>query len=167
MIDSVRKNVGPDFPVIMRLNAFEGALQPGGIEIEGAVRAAKRFSAHGLDALDISQGSYDIEDMQVPAEVVVLGGGLVGLEATEILCEQGKHVTIVEMAGAVARDVAAYTQQHTRWMLQDYGVDIRVNTRVLSVGPDSITESFDGRTHEIEAMGAREMLYVNGASRER
>lgn len=66
-------------------------------------------------------------------------------------CEQGKHVTIVEMAGAVARDVAAYTQQHTRWMLQDYGVDIRVNTRVLSVGPDSITVSFDGRTHEIEA----------------
>lgn len=53
VIDSVRKNVGPDFPVIMRLNAFEGALQPGGIEIEDAVRAAKRFSAHGLDALAV------------------------------------------------------------------------------------------------------------------
>lgn len=266
VVENVRSKVGPDFPVIMRLNAFEGALQPGGIEIEDAVRAAKRFAAHGLDALDISQGSYDIEDIQVPAyyypekfnaanaavfkrelglpvicagriggqlniackaphkqlmlgnahvmatlaqhagarirlqteatpsrierfepdlvvlatgarpavppipgierahdawkviegldfvkeqDVVVLGGGLVGLEATEILCEQGKHVTIIEMAEAVARDVASYTQQHTRWMLQDYGVDIRTSTTVLSLDEGSVRVRFDGREHSI------------------
>lgn len=389
VVENVRSKVGPDFPVIMRLNAFEGALQPGGIEIEDAVRAAKRFAAHGLDALDISQGSYDIEDIQVPAyyypekfnaanaavfkrelglpvicagrlnspelceevltagqadfvavgrgqladpdfvlkaaegrtdelmrcigceqgcvqhifdpslggigcvynaacgredeaaivpaeqpkrllvigagpaglelarvaalrghtvevleragriggqlniackaphkqlmldnahvmatlaqhagarirlqteatpsrierfepdlvvlatgarpavppipgierahdawkviegldfvkeqDVVVLGGGLVGLEATEILCEQGKHVTIIEMAEAVARDVASYTQQHTRWMLQDYGVDIRTSTTVLSLDEGSVRVRFDGREHSIAA----------------
>lgn len=389
VVENVRAKVGPDFPVIMRVNAFEGALQPGGIELPDAVRAARRFAGRGLDALDISQGSYDIEDIQVPPyyypekfnaanaavfrkeiglpvicagrlnspeiceqvledgqadfvgvgrgqladpdfvkkaqtgetdvlmrcigceqgcvehifnpalggigcvynaacgredatrivpaeqpkrvlvigtgpagleaarvcalrghtvevldragrtggqlniackaphkglmaddanvmatlaeragatirlqtaatedrirafapdfvvvatgarplvphipgienaldawqviegrtfvkadDVVVLGGGLVGIEATEILSEQGKHVTVVEMAGAVARDVAAYTQQHTRWMLQDYGVDIRVNTTVTEVAEHEVKVRFDGRDHTIPA----------------
>lgn len=66
VVENVRKKVGPDYPVLMRVNAEEGALQPGGIHIEEAIEAAKKFVAAGVDCLDISQGSYDIEDQQVP-----------------------------------------------------------------------------------------------------
>lgn len=66
VVKNVRKKVGPDFPVFMRVNAYERCLVPGGIEIEDAIKAAKKFVAAGVDCLDISQGSYDIEDIQVP-----------------------------------------------------------------------------------------------------
>lgn len=66
VVENIRKKVGADYPVLMRVNAYERCLQPGGIEIEEAIEAAKRFAAAGIDCLDISQGSYDIEDIQVP-----------------------------------------------------------------------------------------------------
>ena len=66
VVENVRKKVGPDFPVIMRVNAYERCLQPGGIEIEDALKAAEYWVEAGIDCLDISQGSYDIEDIQVP-----------------------------------------------------------------------------------------------------
>ena len=66
VVENVRKKVGPDFPVIMRVNAYERCLQEGGIEIEDALKAAEYWVAAGVDCLDISQGSYDIEDIQVP-----------------------------------------------------------------------------------------------------
>lgn len=66
VVENIRQKVGPDYPVLMRVNAYERCLQPGGIEIEEAIEAANMFAAAGIDCLDISQGSYDIEDIQVP-----------------------------------------------------------------------------------------------------
>ena len=66
VVENIRKKVGPNYPVLMRVNAYERCLQPGGIEIEEAIEAARKFVAAGIDGLDISQGSYDIEDIQVP-----------------------------------------------------------------------------------------------------
>lgn len=66
VVKNVRAKVGPDYPILMRVNAYERCLEPGGIEIDEAIEASKKFVAAGVDCLDISQGSYDIEDIQVP-----------------------------------------------------------------------------------------------------
>lgn len=66
VVENIRKKVGSSYPVLMRVNAYERCLQPGGIEIKEAIEAAGKFVTAGIDCLDISQGSYDIEDIQVP-----------------------------------------------------------------------------------------------------
>ncbi|MFE8100280.1 FAD-dependent oxidoreductase [Brenneria goodwinii] len=52
----VRRNVGPDFPVIVRFSADEGFL--GGRDISEARVLAQLFEEWGLDALDVSVGAY-------------------------------------------------------------------------------------------------------------
>lgn len=106
--------------------------------------------------------------------VAVMGGGLVGIETMEILSEQGKHVIMIEMMDAVARDIAAYLHQHTMFELRDYGVDVRVSTKCLEVVDDGVIVEKDGEKSKIEAgavicaLGARsnkdveEMLQSTG-----
>ena len=89
------------------------------------------------------------EDGISGSHVVVIGGGLVALEAVEILCGQGKRVTIVEMLDEVGRGIAAYLKQHTMWMLRDFGVDVRIRTRCMSLDANFITVERDGVTETI------------------
>jgi 2,4-dienoyl-CoA reductase-like NADH-dependent reductase (Old Yellow Enzyme family)/thioredoxin reductase len=64
VIENVRRKVGGDFPVILRMSAIEHV--EGGIELEDAIKAAKLYAKVGLDALDVSQGCYDALAYTVP-----------------------------------------------------------------------------------------------------
>lgn len=92
--------------------------------------------------------------------IVVIGGGLVGLEAMEILAEQGKKITIVEMLDGVARDIAAYLKQHTMFMLRDYNVDVRTNTKCVAIDENSITVEKNGVQ---ETISCDAVVYATGS----
>ena len=64
VIQAVRAQVGPDFPILFRLSAQENV--PGGIELEEGIAAARLYEQAGVDALDISQGCYDALPYTVP-----------------------------------------------------------------------------------------------------
>ena len=64
VIQAVRAQVGPDFPILFRLSAQENV--PGGIELEEVIAAARLYEQAGVDALDISQGCYDALPYTVP-----------------------------------------------------------------------------------------------------
>jgi 2,4-dienoyl-CoA reductase-like NADH-dependent reductase (Old Yellow Enzyme family) len=51
----VRKTVGPDYPVLIKLNAADNL--DGGLQIDDAVYAAEKLSAAGIDAIEISAGT--------------------------------------------------------------------------------------------------------------
>ncbi|MBW1818022.1 MAG: FAD-dependent oxidoreductase [Deltaproteobacteria bacterium] len=61
-----------------------------------------------VSALDVLRG-----DVNVGQTVVIIGGGLIGLETAEFLVEQGKKVTVVEMRRHLAEDVGP----SMRWAL--------------------------------------------------
>ncbi len=74
-------------------------------------------------------------------EVVVIGGGYIGLEAAAILSKIGKRVTLLEMQNRVLARVAGedlsrfYEVEH-----RAQGVDVRLNTEVSAiVGDDRVT----------------------------
>ncbi|HIU76030.1 MAG TPA: FAD-dependent oxidoreductase [Candidatus Pelethocola excrementipullorum] len=94
---------------------------------------------YAYDAWNVLAGQGIKEDF-----VVIIGGGLVGIEMMEILGEQGKKLMVVEMMDAVARDVAAYLAQHTRWQFDKYHVDVRTNTKCVAITEDSVTLEQDG-----------------------
>lgn len=94
--------------------------------------------------------------------VVIVGGGLVGIETMEILGEQGKKIMIVEMADAVARDVPAYLTQHTRWQFDKYYVDIRLNTKCVRITKDEVTLEQDGVQ---ETIACKAVVIATGSRR--
>jgi 2,4-dienoyl-CoA reductase-like NADH-dependent reductase (Old Yellow Enzyme family) len=51
---AVRRTVGPDFPVLVKLNVDD--FLPGGVRLQEAKLAARRLAALGVDALEISGG---------------------------------------------------------------------------------------------------------------
>jgi 2,4-dienoyl-CoA reductase-like NADH-dependent reductase (Old Yellow Enzyme family) len=54
---AVRKEVGDDYPVLIKMNADD--MIEGGLEVEEAVRAAKRLEELGIDAVEVSGGMYE------------------------------------------------------------------------------------------------------------
>lgn len=65
IIDGIRKECGPDFPISVRLTAdefYDTIGYPGqGITLDEGVEIAKRLEGFGIDALNISSGGYDTD----------------------------------------------------------------------------------------------------------
>lgn len=62
IIRRVRKEVGPNFPILIRMNGYEHL--EGGISLEDAVQQAKLFVEAGVDALDVSSGPSETSHWQ-------------------------------------------------------------------------------------------------------
>ena len=62
IIQGVRKAVGPDYPIIIRMNGSDHV--EGGITLEDAVEQARLFEKAGADALDISSGPSEAHHWQ-------------------------------------------------------------------------------------------------------
>jgi pyruvate/2-oxoglutarate dehydrogenase complex dihydrolipoamide dehydrogenase (E3) component len=65
--------------------------------------------------------------------VLVIGGGTVGCEVAEFLCEKGKEVIIVEILDDLARDMDRINRLPLLLSLEAYGVRILTKTKVASV----------------------------------
>ncbi len=57
VVRRVRREVGPDFPILFRFSAEEPV--PAGLSLEEGVAYAKILEGEGVDALDVSCGSYE------------------------------------------------------------------------------------------------------------
>jgi len=57
IIRGIKSAAGADFPVAIKLNSSD--LMPGGLGIEEAVEAGRRFESDGLDAIEVSGGTSE------------------------------------------------------------------------------------------------------------
>ena len=76
--------------------------------------------------------------MPIAQEVVVIGGGLVGLELSEYLVERGRKVTILEPGKDLGPELAIVRRARVLHMLREHGVDIQRGTRITSIGNDAV-----------------------------
>ena len=67
---------------------------------------------------------------EIGHNVLVIGGGMVGLECAEFLVEKGHEITIVEMLEDVARDMDPISKKLTLAKLNSSGVKILTDTKV-------------------------------------
>ena len=92
------------------------------------------FSLHGV--ADAEGVRAALENSRA-RDVVILGGGLIGIEITEALVRKGCRVTIVEMRSQIMRlldeEMARLLESH----LESQGVKILTNTNVLALEGDS------------------------------
>lgn len=96
------------------------------------------FTLHGVHD---AEGIKAILAQGKAEDVVIIGGGLIGVETTEALATHGCRVTVVEMLPQILNmldwDIARLVEQH----LESKGVRVQTNTRALAL------ESDDGSEH--------------------
>ncbi|MDL2226069.1 NAD(P)/FAD-dependent oxidoreductase [Deltaproteobacteria bacterium OttesenSCG-928-M10] len=99
-----------------------------------------------LIAADIFQGQG------VPGDrVVVIGGGLVGVEIAEYLADQNKKVTIVEMAGDVLPEAGLGIKKLTLGRLSAKGVRLLIESKLLEVKESGVVVERLGQSEFIAA----------------
>jgi len=87
-----------------------------------------------------------LEKVQVGRRVVVVGGGLVGIELALYLAKQGKEVTVVEALPEIARDLEpisklALIRARRPWpedLLWKYEIVVLTSTPVVEVKKDGV-----------------------------
>ena len=85
----------------------------------------------------------------VETRIIVVGGGQVGCEVAELLSQQGKDVTIVEILDDIARDMDRINRLSLVMALEDLGVRIITKTRVESVTDQGVW---------VDCLGEKELI---------
>lgn len=83
------------------------------------------------------------------SEVVVIGGGLVGLEAAEILASEGKNVHVVEMMDVIGKDLDLLVRGHMMSALKNLGVKLHAGAACKEITDDAITIEHNGKSESI------------------
>jgi 2-enoate reductase len=88
----------------------------------------------------------------VGKRVLVIGGGLCGSEAAAHLAQQGKHVTIVEMAGQlIPEGKNANTMLAIHSLLAESKVEVLTNTKLVEITKSGAVVERDGSRQELAA----------------
>ena len=88
---------------------------------------------------------------EIPGELVVIGGGVIGLEMASYFNSVGSHVTVVEMLDHIAGPT---DQGISKILLGNYtkkGVDFKLGCKVTAVGDGKVTFEENGKTQSVKA----------------
>lgn len=83
--------------------------------------------------------------------IVVIGGGLVGLEVAEYLAERDNKVTVVEMLDEVGKDLGQLRKICVMENLHTLGVNTVVNATCTEIKENGVLVEINGETKEIKA----------------
>ncbi len=84
-------------------------------------------------------------------DVVVLGGGLVGLELAEFAAERGRNVTVLEPGPAIGLPMASPRRWTAVRRAGEHGVTLHRSAEVLAVNADDVEFRVDGEDHVVRA----------------
>ena len=91
----------------------------------------------------------DLEE--VPAELVIVGGGVIGLEMASYFNSAGSKVTVVEMMNKIAGPT---DEEISTILMKNYekkGINFKLGAKVTQVKPDAVVYEKDGKTEEVKA----------------
>ena len=88
---------------------------------------------------------------EIPEKLVVIGGGVIGLEMASYFSSVGSKVTVVEMlnkiAGPTENEISAILQK----TLEKKGVEFKLGAKVTGVEKDGVIYEKDGKTEKVAA----------------
>jgi NADPH-dependent 2,4-dienoyl-CoA reductase/sulfur reductase-like enzyme len=94
---------------------------------------------------DVMEGKVPLE----AARFLIIGGGLVGLEAADFLSARGKQVTLIEVLPEVGAKLDLLPRTMLLKRLEAKGVEIHTQVRVRSIDPASVEVEREGETVRI------------------
>jgi dihydrolipoamide dehydrogenase len=143
------------------VRGFGRLTSPETIEVEGAegrrtLRAKTIILASGSVPVELPFLKFDHERIvdstgalsfpEVPKHLVVVGGGVIGLELGSVWLRLGAKVTVLEMADAILPGMDGEVVKQADRILRKQGFDLRTGTRVTGAERkgDSVTVSIEG-----------------------
>lgn len=88
---------------------------------------------------------------EIPAKLVVIGGGVIGLEMASYFSSVGSKVTVVEMmnkiAGPTEKEISSILQKS----LEKKGVEFKLGAKVTGVEKDGVIYEKDGKVEKVAA----------------
>ncbi len=103
---------------------------------------------HVMSGHDVLAGSKSTGQ-----SVAVIGGGLIGMEVAELLSNQGKKVTIIEMLEEVGGGLGRTRKVFAMKFIEESGVKVFVRAKCLEIKRNSIVLDQDGQILEIGDFG--------------
>ncbi len=104
------------------------------------------------DCID-STGALSLD--QLPAEVLVIGGGVIGIEFAGAFANFGSKVTVIEMTPKILPLMDEQLSKDLRKLLEKEGIAIHTDAKVLSVekkgGKASVNVEMNGKTQAFSA----------------
>ncbi|MFO7573268.1 MAG: NAD(P)/FAD-dependent oxidoreductase [Gaiellaceae bacterium] len=96
----------------------------------------------------------------VPDRLVVLGGGVVGVELAQAWSSLGSRVTVIELSGRILVREEPFASEDVKAALQERGVDVRTST--LTVGVERAGDEIVVELQSGERLQADELLVAIG-----
>lgn len=86
------------------------------------------------------------QDASFGKNVVVLGGGSVGVETAEYIAFSGSNVTIIEMREDILIGLERETLLMLKQAVKEYQMNVYTNSKVIEIGKDTVTMERKGKT---------------------
>ncbi len=96
--------------------------------------------------------SSEILDIQkVPSSLVVIGGGIIGLEIASYFNSIGSKVTVIEILDHIAQDTDREISEILKKNYEKKGITFLLNAKVAEIKKDNITYDLNGVKNNITA----------------
>jgi dihydrolipoamide dehydrogenase len=160
------------------LKGFGRLLGSGRVEVEGEVHEAKRIivatgsgpkDIPGLetDGLRVLNSDHILDLAELPAHLVILGAGAIGVEFASVFSRLGSKVTLVEFMDTILpledEDIGLELSKILR---KSYKIDVRTKTKITSIErrEDGILCHLEGESAG-EVLGSHLLVAVGRAPR--
>jgi 2,4-dienoyl-CoA reductase-like NADH-dependent reductase (Old Yellow Enzyme family)/thioredoxin reductase len=97
-----------------------------------------------VTAIDVLKGK------EFGEKVVVIGGGLVGVETALFISEEKKETLLIEMTDEIAHDAGPLNRARLKDALRNSKVDVRCKTKLLGIGEKLVTVRNETKEYDIE-----------------
>lgn len=111
-----------------------------------------------IDEKTIVSSTGALSLKEVPKRMIVIGGGVIGLELGSVWSRLGSQVTVVEFTGRIAAGADAEVAKEFQKMLERQGFTVKLNTKVTSAVTNSngtvevvIEDAKGGNSQKLEA----------------
>lgn len=135
----IHLNTKVDSELLKTLDFDEAILAVGASPVMMGLSGDNIFSAH-----DVLNGKVEVK-----GKTVVIGGGLVGLEAADYIASDQNPVTVIEMMEKCGKDLGSSRFICVMGKLGMLGVEQRPNTKFVALTENGITVESNGVQEEI------------------
>jgi dihydrolipoamide dehydrogenase len=99
----------------------------------------------GTDSVNYWTHRDALDAKELPASLVIVGGGVIGMEFASYFCSLGTKVTVIEMLGEILGGMDGELSALLRAEYAKRGIKFLINTRVTAIaqGEEGISVSFE------------------------
>lgn len=105
----------------------------------------------GLKLGNILTNKEILDLEQVPSSLIIVGGGIIGLEMASYFNSAGSKVTIIEMLDHIAGNT---DREISQILMKDYsekGIDFKLNSKVVEINENTVLYESEGKRSSLEA----------------